>query len=92
MTNGSSERLDRIERPLEQAVRRQEQFEEQISRIQGEMAARQQYHDEAFEWNDAEIKRILEAQAVDGEHIRALVRIAELHHLRLEGIDGGESA
>ena len=102
MTNGGGDRLDRIERILEQAAKRQEQFEEaavrrqeqfeHISRIQGEMAARQQYHDEAFEWNDAEIKRILEAQAVDGEHIRALVRIAELHHLRLEGLEGGESA
>ena len=124
MTNGNGDRLDRIERILEQAAKRQEQFEEQaarrqeqyaeqaatwreqneeqaarwreqyeeISKVQREMAARQQYHDEAFEWNDAEIKRILEAQAVDGEHIRALVRIAELHHLRLEGLEGGESA
>ena len=77
-TNGS-ERLDRIERILEQVARRQD-----------DMAARQQYHDEAFERQDAAIKNILEALAVDGEHIRGLVRIAELHHERLNRLEGGE--
>ena len=56
------------------------------------MAARQQYHDEAFERHDAAIKGILEAIAVDSENIRALARIAELHHQRLEGLEGGKSA
>jgi cell fate regulator YaaT (PSP1 superfamily) len=86
MTNGS-ERLDRIERILEQ-----------VAKSQQEMAARQQYHDEAFERHDAEMKRhdaemkvIREAIAADAENIRALVRIAELHH-RLERLEGGEEA
>ena len=38
------------------------------------MAARQQYHDEAFERQDTEIKRIHEAEQ-DAENIRGLVRI-----------------
>jgi hypothetical protein len=68
MTNGG-ERLDRIENILERVV----------NSLQ-EMAARQQYHDEAFERHDAEMKSIREAIAADAENIRALVRIAELHH------------
>jgi hypothetical protein len=64
MTNGS-ERLDRIERILEE-----------VAKSQREMAARQQYHDEAFERHGAGMKRILEAIAVDAENIRALARIA----------------
>jgi hypothetical protein len=78
MTNGG-ERLDRIENILEQVV----------NSLQ-EMAARQQYHDDAFERHDAEMKSIREAIAADAENIRALVRIAELHHRRLEGLEGGE--
>jgi peptidoglycan hydrolase CwlO-like protein len=78
MTNGG-ERLDRIENILEQVV----------NSLQG-VAARQQYHDEAFERHDSEMKSIREAIAADAENIRALVRIAELHHRRLEGLEGGE--
>jgi hypothetical protein len=73
MTNGN-DRLDRIERILEE-----------VAKYQREMAARQQYHDEAFDRHDAEMKAIREAIAVDAENIRGLVRIAELHHQRLEG-------
>jgi uncharacterized membrane protein YccC len=80
MTNGS-ERLDRIERILEQ-----------VAKSQQEMAARQQYHDEAFERHDAEMKVIREAIAADAKNIRALVRIAELHHHRLERLEGGKEA
>jgi C4-type Zn-finger protein len=65
MTNGS-DRLDRIEGILERVSKKQE-----------EMAARQQYHDEAFGRHDAQIKLIIEAIAADSENIRALARIAE---------------
>jgi len=85
MTNGN-DRLDRIEDILELVGARLDQ----IAKRQDEMAARQQYHDEAFERQDAEIKRILEAVAADGENIRALARIAELHHERLDRLEGGE--
>jgi len=85
MTNGN-DRLDRIEDILELVGSRLDQ----IAKRQDEMAARQQYHDEAFERQDAEIKRILEAVAADGENIRALARIAELHHERLDRLEGGE--
>ena len=78
MTNGR-ERLDRIERILEQ-----------VAKNQHEMAARQQYHDEAFERHDAEMKVIREAISADAENIRALARIAELHHERLERLEGGD--
>jgi C4-type Zn-finger protein len=76
----SNDRLDRIERALERVTDRLEY-----------MAARQQYHDEAFERFDSEMKLIRQAQAIDGEHIRALVRIAELHSRRLEHLEGGEA-
>ena len=80
MANGS-DRLDRIERILEQ-----------VANSQVEMTARQQYHDEAFERHDTEMKVIREAIAADTENIRALARIAELHHQRLEHLEGGETA
>ena len=80
MTNGN-QRLDRIERILELVAKRQD-----------EMAARQQYHDEAFERQDAGIKALKEAIAMDAENIRTLARIAELHHERLDRLEGGEEA
>jgi C4-type Zn-finger protein len=80
MTNGN-DRLDRIEGILDRVAARQE-----------EMSARQQYHDEAFERHDAQLKTIIEAITVDGEHIRALVRVAELHSRRPEHLEGGEAA
>ena len=55
------------------------------------MAARQQYHDEAFERHDSEMKVIREAIAADAENIRALVRIAEYHGQRLEDLEGGSA-
>ena len=77
-----------------QAAKRREAFEahmedhyQRMAKVQSEMAARQQYHDEALEHHDAEMKRILEAIDADGEHIRALVRIAELHSRRLEDLE-----
>ncbi len=79
MTNGG-DRLDRIEGILEQ-----------VSKKQKEMAARQQYHDEAFERHDAELKLIITASAADSENIRALARIAELRQRRLEHLEGGET-
>jgi hypothetical protein len=79
MTNGN-ERIDRIERILEQ-----------VARSLQEVAARQQYHDDAFERHDAEMKLIREAIATDSENIRALARIAELHHRRLADLEGGEA-
>jgi hypothetical protein len=94
MTNGN-DRLDHIERILEQVAKSQEQLaksQEQVGKRLQEMAARQQYHDEAFERHDAEMKLIREAIAADAENIRALVRVAELHHHRLEHLEGGEPA
>ena len=88
MTNGSGERLDRIERILEEVAESQRG----LTKSQQEMAARQQYHDEAFERHDAEMKVIREAIAADAENIRALVRISEIHHQRLERLEGGEPA
>jgi len=70
---------------------------EKISKTLNDMAARQHYHDEAFERHDAEMKEIREetkaltqAISIDAENIRALVRIAELHHQRLEHLEGGQ--
>jgi hypothetical protein len=94
VTNGS-DRLDRIERILEEVARSQvlvAKSQEQVSKSLEEMAARQHYHDEAFERHDAEMKVIREAIAADAENIRALARIAELHHQRLEDLEGGEAS
>ena len=85
MTNGN-ERLDRVECILEQVAKDLEQ----VTKGQNEMAARQQYHDEAFERHDAEMKVIREAIAADAENIRALARIAELHQQRLDRLEGDE--
>ncbi len=97
MTNGS-DRLDRIERILEDTAKRQDQFFANFSANMDEVrgmlqvtAARQQYHDEAFERFDAEMKLLKEVQTVDGEHIRALARIAELHNQRFEHLEGGDA-
>ncbi|HVF39615.1 MAG TPA: hypothetical protein VM939_06910 [Gemmatimonadaceae bacterium] len=79
MINGA-DRLDRIERILDR-----------VAQSLQEVAARQQYHDEAFERHDAEMKALREAIAIDAENIRALARIAELHHRRLTELEGGES-
>jgi hypothetical protein len=85
MTNGG-ERLERIENILEQVAKGRVQVVNSLR----EMAARQQYHDEAFKRHDEEMKLIREAIAAGAENIRALVWIAELHHRRLEGLEGGE--
>ena len=84
MTNGS-DRLDRIERILEEVGLSLKQ----VARRQEEMAARQQYHDEAFERHDSKLKLIIDAIAADGENIRALARIAEHHNRRLDDLEGG---
>jgi len=82
----NGDRLDRIERILEEAAKTQEE----TRKILREMAARQQYHDEAFERFDAEMKVVKEAIAANGEHIRSHVRVAELHHERLNRLEGDE--
>ena len=87
MTNGSNARLDRIENILEGVST---DLKEVTTSLKG-VAARRQYHDEAFERHDAEMKVIREAIAADAENVRALVRIAELHHRRLEHLEGGEA-
>jgi uncharacterized membrane protein YccC len=80
MTNGE-DRLDRIEHILER-----------VAQSLQEVAARQQHHDEAFERHDAGMKSIREAISVDAENIRALARIAELHHRPLTELEGGKAS
>lgn len=103
MTNGN-DRLDRVERILEELALSQQQFQEQarqfqeqVAQSQRDFAARRQYHDEAFERHDTEMERhdaemkvIREAIAADAENIRALARIAEFHNQRLEHLKGEE--
>ena len=85
MTNGS-DRLDRIERILEE-----------VAKTQQEMAARQRYHDEAFERFDADMKQIKEASAENTANIaentaniKALVRLAGQHHRRLDSLESAQ--
>jgi hypothetical protein len=77
MTNGN-DRLDRVERILEELALSQRHFQEQVTRSHLDFAARQQYHDEAFERHDAEMKAIREAIAADAQNIRALERLEHL--------------
>lgn len=89
----NGDRLDRIERILEEVSTNLKDAGAkliEVARRQDEMAARQQYHDEAFERFDAEMKVIREAIAADAENIRALVRVAELHDRRLNRLEGDE--
>ena len=61
---------------------------DRIEKILEEMAARQQYHDEAFDRQDAAIGELKTAIQIDAENIRALARIAEAHERRLDDLDG----
>lgn len=61
---------------------------DRIERILEEMAVRQQYHDEAFERQDGELKRLRELVEIDSQNIRALARIAERHQERLDDLEG----
>lgn len=86
-TNGN-DRLDRVERILEE-----------VAKTQHEMAARQQYHDEALERHDermrehdGRMKALREAIEIDAENIRALVHIVERHEQRLDDLEGDEPA
>lgn len=92
MTIGG-DRLDRIENILKETAK-----------LQREMAARQQYHDEAFERHDAAMKEhdaaILEHKAAIRLHdaemkdirdaIGALVRVAGVQNQRLDRLEGGQ--
>ncbi len=98
MTNGKGEdRLDRVERVLQEvttilaATQQQHHatMQEVDARLQY-MAARQQYHDEAFDRMDTQLRELKEVIAVDSENIRALARIAEIHNRRLTDLEGGE--
>jgi len=64
--------------------------EERLDRIENileQMAARQQYHDEALERHDEQIRNLIAAVAADGENIRALARIAEAHQRRITHLE-----
>ena len=64
-----------------------EQRFDHIEVILEKMAASQQYHDEAFERHDAQIKDLIAAVIADGENIRALARVAEAHQRRIEDLE-----
>jgi len=90
-----NDRLDRIERILEESTVQHAASMARIDQRLEYMAARQQYHDEAFERFDADMKLVKEAQERhraaqerDSENIRALIRIAEMHNRRLENLGG----
>jgi uncharacterized protein (DUF3084 family) len=87
MTNGS-DRLDRIEHILEEVAKRQ-----------NEMAARPQYHDQAFDRHDAAMKqhdaaiKLHDAKMKDiRDAIAALVHVAGVQNQRLNQLEGGEPA
>ncbi len=82
----ASDRMDQFERNLAE-----------VGVILREMAVRQQYHDEAFERFDSEMKEfrteMKELKAVvanDTENIHALLRISEMHDRRLNHLGGSD--
>ena len=50
-----------------------------------------QYHDEARERHDAQIKNLIAAVGAGGENIRALARIAEAHQRSITALEDGKS-
>lgn len=83
-----NESLDRLKEANEAESRRFNESMKTIDKRLDYMAARQQYHDEAFERADAELKTLREMVMVDAQNIRALARIAERHQQRLDDIQG----
>jgi len=66
--------------------------EERLDRIEiilEQMAARQQYHDEALERHDEQIRDLIAAVAADGENIRALA--AEAHQRRITHLEDDQA-
>ena len=47
---------------------------------------------EASQRHDAQIAELITLARQDGENIRALARVAELHHQRLTNLEGGEES
>ena len=98
MTSGSNERMDRVEATLDrmaillaQESERQSVFERQfganldrVNTLLVDTAERQSV-------SEHRIDKILAAVEADGEHIRALVRIAEAHQRRIEDLEQGEA-
>lgn len=78
---GMSKGLEIVHRTLQETAFRQ-----------AEMAARQQYHDEAFERFDERMRVIQENTAENTANIGALTRIAEHHNRRFEDLEGGAPA
>jgi hypothetical protein len=68
-------------------------FEERIERLTERHEALTQsvelLHAESVQ-HTKQIKALLATATRDGEHIRALVRIAEIHERRLPHLEGGE--
>lgn len=81
------ERLERAERLLADTVESQNA----TSRILREMAARQQYHDEAHERHDAAIKKLQEMVMETSAAVNALLEIAEHHQRRLDDLENGQT-
>ena len=78
------ERFERIESNLEEVSNNLAI----VTRRQEEMAARQQYHDEAFERMDAGITELRESIHDVLSTTKALSLIAANHERRIEGLEG----
>ncbi|MCZ2146364.1 MAG: hypothetical protein LC126_01145 [Bryobacterales bacterium] len=97
-----SARLDRIEAILESVAKRQDEMTARqeeaakrhaeagrdIDRRLAEMAARQQYHDEALERMDTRIRQLITALEMDAANIRSLANVAAVHERRLSDLEG----
>jgi hypothetical protein len=89
--NGES-RLDRIERMLEEmSVRGRENQEVFRVNIESLHASLGELH-ELAQANERAIAAHNEQLRLDAEHIRALVRIAEIHDRRISGLEGDEQS
>ena len=78
-------RMDRIERALEALAASNEVQRVNIESLHSSVS---ELHQSA-QRHDAQIAALIEASRQDGENIRALARIAEMHQRRIEDLEGG---
>ncbi|MCZ2146362.1 MAG: hypothetical protein LC126_01135 [Bryobacterales bacterium] len=88
-------RFERIEAILAESAKRHAEAGREIDRRLAEMAARQQYHDEALERMDARlretderIRQLITAVEMDAANIRSLANVAAAHERRLSDLEG----
>ena len=75
---------------LDQRLDRLTERHEALTQSVESLAASSREIGDAVKETNSLVRSLVEAVAADGEHIRVLVRIAEIHERRLTSLEGGE--